>query len=174
MVILGHFFALLPHKTPKNQDFKKGKKLLEISFYTYVPEIILIWCMVSEIWSAKDRIFCHYGLFFLPFCPSIDPENQNFEKNEKNTWRYYHFTNVYHKWQSYDKWFFRYGLQQTKIFCNFGPFLALLSPTLTNLKMKILKNWKNPWKYHYFTQVYQKSWSCAILFLRMACSRFNC
>ena len=24
-------------------------------------------------------------------------ENQNFEKNEKNTSRYYHFTNVYHK-----------------------------------------------------------------------------
>ena len=166
MVILGHFFALLPHKTPKNQDFKKGKNLLEISFYTYVPEIILIWCMVSEIWSAKDRIFCHYGLFFLPFCPSIDPENQNFEKNEKNTWRYYHFTNVYHKWQSYDKCFFKYGLQQTNVFVILDHFLPFYPPTLTNQKFKILKNWKNPWRYHYFTQVYQKSWSHAILFLR--------
>ena len=28
-------------------------------------------------------------------------------------WRYYHFTNVYHKWQSYDVWLLRYGAQQT-------------------------------------------------------------
>ena len=129
LVILGHFFALLSPKKPQNQDFKKWKNFLKIpSFYTYVPEITLIWCMVSEIWSAKDRIFCHYGLFFLPFCPSIDPENQNFEKNEKNTWRYYHFTNVYHKWQSYDKWFFRYGLQQTKFFVILDHFLPFYPP----------------------------------------------
>ena len=24
----------------------------------------IIWCMVPEIWSATDRIFCHSGLFF--------------------------------------------------------------------------------------------------------------
>ena len=36
-------------------------------------------CIVPEIWSAKDITFCHSGLL-LPFNPSMDPENQNFEK----------------------------------------------------------------------------------------------
>ena len=38
--------------------------------------------MVPEIWSATDRIFCHYRPFFALF-PPMDPENQNFEKMEK-------------------------------------------------------------------------------------------
>ena len=44
------------------------------------------------------------------------------------------------------------------VFCPFTP--------LTTWKIKILKNWKKPWKNHHFTQVYQKTWSYAILFLR--------
>ena len=35
--------------------------------------------MVPEIWSATDRIFCHFGPL-LPFNPPNKPENQNFEK----------------------------------------------------------------------------------------------
>ena len=38
--------------------------------------------MVPEIWSATDRISCHYGLFFA-FYPPMEPENQNFEKMKK-------------------------------------------------------------------------------------------
>ena len=26
---------------------------------------MIVWCMVPEIWSARDRISCHYGLFFV-------------------------------------------------------------------------------------------------------------
>ena len=40
------------------------------------------WCMVSDISSMTDRIFCHFALF-LPFYPSNNPENQNFEKMKK-------------------------------------------------------------------------------------------
>ena len=39
---------------------------------------------------------------------------------------------------------------------HFGQCLALL-PQLTAQKMKISKQWKNTWRYHHFTQVYQKS-----------------
>ena len=53
--------------------------------------------------------------YFLSFQIPGNPENHNF-KTEKNTSRYYHFTNVYHKWQSYDVWFLRYGVQQTEFF----------------------------------------------------------
>ena len=38
--------------------------------------------MVPEIWSATDRFFCHYGLFFA-LLPPMDPESQNFEKMKK-------------------------------------------------------------------------------------------
>ena len=84
--------------------------------------------MVPDIWSVTDRIFCHYGPF-LPFYPPIGPENQNFEKiKKKNTWRYYDFTNVYHRWKAYDIWFFRRGVQQTKLFVIMVRFLLFCSP----------------------------------------------
>ena len=38
--------------------------------------------MVPEIWSATDRIFCHYGPFFA-LLPPVDPKNQNCEKMKK-------------------------------------------------------------------------------------------
>ena len=92
---------------------------------------------------------------FLPFYPPNNPKHQTFEKNGKNTWRYDHFAHVYHKWQSFDVWFLRYGVRQT-IFCHFGQFFALYP--LTTPKIKFWKNENNIWRYH-FTYVYQKSWS---------------
>ena len=38
--------------------------------------------MVHEIWSATDRFFRHMDRF-LPFYPTMDAENQNFEKLKK-------------------------------------------------------------------------------------------
>ena len=64
--ILGHFLPFDPLNNPKSQNFEETKKKrLEILwFYTCVPQMTIIWCMVSEISSATDRIFCHFGLFF--------------------------------------------------------------------------------------------------------------
>ena len=90
----------------------------------------IIWCMVPEIWSMIDRIFCHFGLFFA----LLPPNNKNlkFWKNEKNSWRYYHFIHVYQKWQSYDVWFLRYWAQRTEFFVNLDHFLHFYP--LNNLK----------------------------------------
>ena len=48
----------------------------------------------------------------------MDSNRQNFLskfwKNEKHIWGCYYLTNVYHKWKSYDLWFLRYRVQQTK------------------------------------------------------------
>ena len=98
-------------------------------------------CMVPEIWSATDRIFCHNEPFFA-FLPPYGARKSKFWKNEKNTWKYYHFTNVYHKWQSYDIWFFRYGMQQTNFFVILDCFLPFYHSNTQ--KIKILKNWKKP------------------------------
>ena len=130
----------------------------------------VIWCTVPEIWSAIDRTFCHSGPSLVLSPPSFpllpyEPKKSKFWKNEKNTWRYYYFTNVYHKWQLYDVWFLRYGAQRTRFFVvldyfflsyalttrkiksdgqNVLSFWTVFCPfiLLTIQKIKILKNWK--------------------------------
>ena len=62
----------------------KWKKHLEmVLFYICVPSIMIIWCMVPEIRSATDRIFCNFGLFFA-LLPPNDSESQNYEKMKKS------------------------------------------------------------------------------------------
>ena len=68
-VILGHFLHFYYTSNLKIKVFKKLKKLkkkhLEIlSFYIFVPLMTIIWCMVPEIWSVTDIIFCHFESFF--------------------------------------------------------------------------------------------------------------
>ena len=78
---------------------------------------------------------------FLPFCPHTDPENQNFGKmNITPEDIIYHFTNVYHKWQSCDEWFLRYEAWWTEFFVIWTN-LCLFTP-LTTQKINILKKWK--------------------------------
>ena len=107
--------------TPKIKIWKKCKKIR--------GRIILLHKftlneghMMYGSWDIR-----HNGQFFvilghfLPF-DAPNPKNQNFEKNKKmkkkkkKAWRYYHFTPVYHKWQSYDVLFLRYGARQTEFF----------------------------------------------------------
>ena len=51
--------------------------------------------MVPEIQSETNILLCYIGQFFAllptPPPPTNDPKNQNFEKNEKNAWRYHPF-----------------------------------------------------------------------------------
>ena len=65
-VILCHFLAFYHTNKPQNQNFQKEKKNdLEMStFYTCLPKIMIIWCMLPEIWSTTDTFFCHFGPFF--------------------------------------------------------------------------------------------------------------
>ena len=64
-VILSFFSPLTLLTTQKIKIKKKiKKKHLEIlSFYNYVPQMMMI-CMVLEISSATYRIFCPFGSFF--------------------------------------------------------------------------------------------------------------
>ena len=97
------------------------------------------------------RMFLSSWIISCPFTPLNSPKNQNFEKYKKKTWRHYHFTHVYHKWQSYDVWFLRYEVQQTEvlsfwtIFCHFTP--------LKTWRIKILKKRKNHLEISFYTNV---------------------
>ena len=111
----------------------------------------IIWCMVPETWSTTDRIFCHPGLFFA-LLPLYGPKKIKTLKKWKNTGKYYHFKKVYHKWQSYDIWFLRYGMQLTTFFVILGCFSPFYPPN-------------NP-KNQNFTQVYHKWKLYDVWFLR--------
>ena len=88
---------LTTQKNKIKKNNKKTKKRLEIlSFYTCVPQLMVI-CMVPDIWRVTDRIYSHFGPFFALYPPN-NAGNQNFEKNEKkNRWRYHHLKQVRHK-----------------------------------------------------------------------------
>ena len=62
-------------------------------------------------------IFCHLLTNF------EKPEKSDFSKNEKNCWRYHHFTFVYQKPQSYEVQFLRYEVRE-----NFLSFWAIFCP----------------------------------------------
>ena len=40
-----------------------------------VPQIMLIWGMVPDTWSATDRIFCPFGSFFALLPPPLPLTN---------------------------------------------------------------------------------------------------
>ena len=125
----------------------------------------VIWCMVPQISSAMDKIFCHFGLFFA-LLPPNNPKNQNFGKMKKNIWRYYNFTYVYHKWQWYDVWFLRYGAWRTKFFVILDCFLPFYSSN--NPKNQNFEKIKKAWRYYHFTYVYHKWQSYNVCFQRYA------
>ena len=96
-VILDQFLSFYPPMGTENQNFEKNRPKI-LPFHTCVLQMTII-CMFPQIWNATDRILDQFLPFYLP---PYGPRKSKFWKHENNAWRYYHFTNVYHKWQSYD------------------------------------------------------------------------
>ena len=77
-VILGYFLPFYPLKTWKIKLFKKWKNHLEMSsFYTCLPKIVIIWCMLPEIWSVTYIIFLSFWAIFYPLTLLTTKKNQN-------------------------------------------------------------------------------------------------
>ena len=130
----GHrFLSFWAIFNPQNQNFEKTKKCLGIlSLYTCVPQMTI---MMYDFWYIKHyrHNFLSFWAIFCPFTP-LTIQKIKILKKWKNPWRYYHFTFVYHEWQSYDVWFLRYGVQQAKSFLILDHCLPFY------WKIKILKN----------------------------------
>ena len=154
---------------------KKWEKRLEISsFNTSVPKIMIICYIAPEIWHMADVIVIfHFGLFLSYYHhppPLQQTEKWKFENNEKNTWRYHHFTQMYQKPWLYAILFLRYMVRDRcncyfsfgSIFCSFAIQKIKISKKLTYKK--------NTWRYH-FTHVYQKLWLDDVRFLRHGARR---
>ena len=108
--------------------------------------------MAPVIWSSPDRILGH----FLPFYPPNSLKNENFKKMKKCL-----EISFYTSTKNHEIW----HVMDVIVIFHFGLYFSLYLTPLTVQKMKISKKWRNAWRYHHFTQVYQKSWSYAILFL---------
>ena len=129
--VIGLFGSFLPfyhHKKPKQSTFWKNEKFLETSsFYKWVPKISIMWCTVPVIYSETERRFCHFRSFFFPFTTIKSQKKSRLLKNGKNAWRYYHYTDVYRKWRSYDIWFLKQGAAD-RFFVILGHFLHFHPP----------------------------------------------
>ena len=100
----------------------------------------IIWCMVPEIWSMTDRIFCYCGPLFA-LLPPYQPKNQNFKKLKKRPTDII-ILHVYHVWQSQDVWLLRYKAWQTGFFVILDHFLPSLPPS-NNPKNQNFEKMKN-------------------------------
>ena len=67
--------------------------------------------MLPEIWSAMDRMFCHFRPF-LALLPPNNMKNQIFEKIKKTLGDII-ILHVYQKQQPYNMCFLRYGARRT-------------------------------------------------------------
>ena len=100
----GPFFALLSPNNPKNQKFGKMRKpsrdIITLNVCTINNNHIRYGSWDMD--PVTGRFFCHFGLFFALLSPlhphnPPPPKKQKLWKNEKTSWRYYHFTHVCHK-----------------------------------------------------------------------------
>ena len=109
---------------------------------------ILLMCTINDNhmygpWNMDRNRHSFFVIFgqISPFTPLTTWKIKIWKK--KHTKRHHHFTLVYHKWQSYDLCFLRYGVRMTELFVNLGHFLpAYPSKSHKNENVQKLKTKK--------------------------------
>ena len=94
----GLFFVLLPPlQPPKNENFKKMKKMPEdIVLHKYTKNHdYMLYCSWDMAHDGCNCCFSFWAIFCL--LTPLTAQKLKISKNEKNTWRYHHFTNVHQK-----------------------------------------------------------------------------
>ena len=100
------FCPFIPLTAQKIKISKKWKKCpQDVIILHKCPKIMITWYTAPEIWGVTDVIVIFdFWLFF-----ALLLEKWKFQKKEKNTWGYHHFTQLYQKSWSYATLFLRYG-----------------------------------------------------------------
>ena len=165
----GLFFALLPPKNSKSQNFEKMKKTpgdITILHECTKHQDHMLYCSWDMVHGGCNCYFS-FWIFFFTFNPLTAPKIK-ISKKWKKSWRCHDFTLVYQKLLSYGMLFLRYDAwQMLLLFFILGYFLPFYPPNLPKKwKFQTKKMKKIPCWYHHFTQVYQKLGSYAILLLR--------
>ena len=173
ITLLGHFLPFYPLQNPKIKILK-NEKICFLHMCTKNHNHVMYGSWDME---CDRQNFLSLWTIFCPFTPLWTQKIKILKKWKKHL-KIYHFTNVYHKWQSYNIWFFRYGVQQTKFFIildRFLPFYLRPLPLRTTWKIKILKNWKKPLELSSFYQKCTKNHD-HVLYCSLDIARnvFNC
>ena len=96
LVILGHFLPFYPLKTPKIKILKNEKICWRYHHFTHVHQKSQSYDVQFLRFGVRQtKNFVTLGHFLPFYLPPNDLEYQNFEKNEKNAWRYYPFIHTY-------------------------------------------------------------------------------
>ena len=112
--------------------------------------------MIHGSWETewdRQNFLLSFRPFFCLFTLLIIQKSEFF-KNKKNSWRYYPFTHVYHKWRSDNIWFLKWKTRHI-FFCHFGP-VFVFSPFWQPRKSKFWKIEENTWRCYHFTHVNHK------------------
>ena len=154
-----HFLPSYLTNNPKNQNFEKMKKCLQILlFYTWVPKVTIISCMVPGYMEHKGQTFLSFWTIFCPFTPLTTQKPKFLKKWKKNIWRYYHFKicTINDNHMMYGSWDMETNRQNFlsfwTIFCTFDH--------LSTWKIKILKQWKKCLRISSF---YKSVWKIMII-----------
>ena len=92
-VILGHFLPFYPYLNPKKQNFEKMKKTGVIFILQNCTKNHNHMLYFPKTWRVTDVTFIFH---FCPFAPLM-AQKIKILKDEKNSWRYHHFTHAYQK-----------------------------------------------------------------------------
>ena len=123
-----------------------------------------VWCMVPEILSITDIIFCHFGPTF-DLLPPNNPKKQNLKKWKKKQPGdiiILHMCTINDNHMMYGSWVIQHDRH---IFLSFWTVFFLFTP-LTTKKSKILKKWKKHLEILSFYKVYHKWQSYDVWFMR--------
>ena len=138
----GSFFAS-PQKWKKS-EFWKNKNCWRFIFFIFTHMYQKPQSYKVQFLRYGKKDFCHFGPFFaLYHLTTLKIKNLK----KKNSWIYHHFTQMYHKWHSYDAWFLRYETWQTEFFVILGHFLSFYHTNNTKIQ-NLKKMKKSTWKYH--------------------------
>ena len=160
------FFALLPPKNPKNQNFEKMIKIagdiiiLHMCTKNHNPIMYGSW---DTEWDRQN--FLSFWAIFCPFTLLMIPKIKIFTKWKKlpGDIMLLHMCIINDNHMINGSWDTERDGQN---FFSFWTIFLPVYPPNTPKNKNFEKKWKNAWRYHHFTQAYQKSWSYATLFLR--------
>ena len=131
-------FVILPYGPWKSKFWKKWKKnklgdIIILQIYTINNNH-----MIYGSWGIErnGQNFMSFQTIFCPFIFLTTQKIKILRKLKKNNSRYYHYTHVYHKWQSYDVRFLRYGAWQTEVFVILDIFCTFNQQNQNLQKMK--------------------------------------
>ena len=133
---------------------------------------MIIWCMLTQTWSAcTNIIFCYFRPFFAFFALLLTPKMNIWKKLKKAPEHIIllHMCTINQDHITYYSWDMKFN--KHNFFVILGNFLLFTPPPPNTLKNENIKNEKYPGDIIILRKCTKKSWSYVTLFLRYGTCR---